>query len=65
MTKKYREITVNDILYGWTISNDCDGDGSNRLRIWFDKKIIYEEIVEGCITITPKYVSDIIHSLND
>jgi len=65
MKKNYREITVNDIPYGWTINNDCDGDGSNLLKIWFDKKVIYEEIVEGCIIITPKFVSDIILSLNN
>lgn len=65
MKKKYREIIVNDIPYGWTVNNNCDGEGENMLSVWFDKKIIYEELFENEIVITPKMVVQIIDSLNN
>lgn len=63
MKKQYREITVNEIPYGWVVDNN--GDGNNILIIYFDKRIIHKELLEGIINITPKMVSQIIYSLND
>jgi len=65
MKKKYREIVVNNINYGWVVNDNCDGYGGNMLVIYFDKRIIYEELFDGIISITPKMISQIIYSLND
>lgn len=65
MKKQYREISVNDIPYGWVIDNNCDGDDSNMLIIYFDKRIIHKQLFEGFINITLKIVYEIILSLND
>ena len=43
-------ITVNGAYYIWAVKHDIDGDGSNRLTIWRDNKIIYEEVHRGEIT---------------
>jgi hypothetical protein len=56
MKKKYREIVVGGVLYGWTISNNCDGDGGNLLKIWLNKKPIYQQLYTGDSQITPETV---------
>ena len=59
MAKNLRKITVNHCVYIWVVgSQNCDGDGSNRLTIWKDKKQIYTEIINGNFQITPLYVKE-------
>ena len=57
--KKFREITVNEIKYGWTIKYD---EVRERivLSIWLDKKVIHTKTVKNLKTITPKFVSEVI-----
>ena len=53
MKKKFKEIVIDGKKYGWIVKSD-----GNILRIYEDKKIIYEKaIVEE---ITTKVISDII-----
>jgi hypothetical protein len=52
MKKKHRDITVDGVKYGWTVTYDT-------LSIWKDKKIILTEDVTHC-TVTPGVVADII-----
>jgi hypothetical protein len=59
-----RNILVNDIAYTWLCSDhNCDGDGSNRLKVWRDRKLVLEELVTGDVSITPEIVSKKIKSL--
>jgi hypothetical protein len=60
MKKKFRELTIGDKKYGWTLRNNCDGDGGNGVEIWWNKKIIHHELISGYINITPKLISNII-----
>ena len=62
---KLRKIVVNNIQYVWSISKpNCDGDGSSILKIWKNKKLLYEKLISGCLNITPKIISDIIQFEN-
>jgi hypothetical protein len=63
MKKKYREITVDDVQYGWTFHYDCDGDGNMCVAIWRDKKIIYREIVKGGYTLLPSILATAIRRI--
>ena len=57
--KKIRKIIVNDIVYYWKVSNyNCDGDGNCSLKIYKNKKVIYEELMN--INVTPSYIKNII-----
>lgn len=53
MKKKFKEIVLDGKKYGWIVKSD-----GNILRIYEDKKIIYEKAVVG--EITTKVISDII-----
>jgi hypothetical protein len=55
MKKKFKEIDIDGQKYGWIIKNDKDG---NLLRIYKDKKIIYEKVIIG--EVTSKLISDMI-----
>lgn len=59
MKKKFREITVDNLVFGWTINENCDGDGGKCVKIWKNKKIIYETILNNEY-ITPALIRDII-----
>lgn len=61
MKKKYRTITVDVVKYGWTISQTED---NNILKIWLNKKPIYEKIIESEEQITPNLVYYIIKNLD-
>lgn len=65
MRKRHRDIVVNGTKYAWTINNGGDGDGGNDLKIWLNKKVIYEDIIGGHIEITPKMISEIIKELEN
>jgi hypothetical protein len=60
MKKKFREITINNKKYGWTLRNNCDGDGGDCVEIWCDKKVIHREIISGHLNVTPKMISNFI-----
>jgi hypothetical protein len=61
MKKKFRTIVVNNITYGWTINNDCDGDGGNMVTIWENKNPIKEILIyDGTVEITPSIVEKMI-----
>ena len=64
MKKKYRDITVGGQKYAWTVGKpNVDGDGNIALKIWKNKKVIYDELTKNAVTgepITPKQVSDVI-----
>lgn len=61
MKKKFREITVGDKTYGWTIKKGNDGDGNHpkNLSIWLNKKVIHEQEMDD-EEITPATVKKII-----
>lgn len=63
MPKRYRNIEVNGILYGWTLKNGGDGDGGNFIQIWRNKKPIYEENMCGNIDVTHKLISEKIKNI--
>lgn len=57
MKKKYRNITVDGKEYAWSVSRpNCDGDWNNLLTIWFNKEILYRDVINGSIKVTPAYV---------
>jgi hypothetical protein len=56
MKKKHRNIIVDGKEFAWTIKDDVDGDGSNDLKIWFNKKVVYETCIPGHISITPSMI---------
>lgn len=62
MKKKYRNITVDGVVYAWKADYDKWADFNVcSVRIWKDKKvIIYKDIPNEFSTITPKVISDII-----
>ena len=55
MKKKYRNIVVNGKTYAWNIIPRYNGIS---VRIWEDKKIIYNEFILGRNTITPKFIAE-------
>lgn len=61
MKKRYRTITVNNIVYAWSVKGNVDGDGSNRVRGWHNRKQIMEELVTG--EITPSLIEGLIKKL--
>lgn len=62
----HRKIVVDNQTYTWGPGrNNLDGDGSNYLKIWKDRKIIYRELVEGSIQITPLFVRKIIDKIKN
>lgn len=64
MKKKHRNIIVNEKEYAWTIKDNVDGDGNNKLKIWLNKKVIYETYIPGHTAITPSFVEKKIINLN-
>lgn len=41
-----REINVNGQVYKWLVSDyNCDGDGSMRFKIWENKVLIFNEVI--------------------
>ena len=55
MKKKYREITVNNKTYAWTLKSDGK---EHVISIWENKKVIHNETVR--CDITPSLVREII-----
>jgi len=63
MKKKYRNIVVDNITYTWASGhNNCDGDGSNLLTVWKNKKPFLRELINGNIEITPALVKEKINN---
>lgn len=58
MKKKFREITVDGNQYAWRVYEYGDGD-SLAIKIWLDKKVIYDEIT-NLAEVTPQTIADII-----
>jgi hypothetical protein len=51
MKNKLRKFTVNNKKYIWSvIPNDDRQESENQLKIWKDKKLIIDEMVDGNIT---------------
>jgi hypothetical protein len=66
MKKKYRNITIDEVLYTWASGhNNCDGDGSNLLTIWKNKKPFHQQLFKYDIEITPSQVKDVINNLKN
>lgn len=64
MKKYIRKITVNNEQYEWASGkNNCDGDGSNLLTIWKNKKQIHHKLFNGYIQIMPSLVRKEIEQL--
>jgi hypothetical protein len=58
--KKLRKIIVNDKLYYWLASHpNCDGDYGIHFRIYYNIKIVYDDVLHG-ETIIPSFVKEII-----
>lgn len=65
MKRYIRKIVVNDENYAWCSGrNNCDGDGSNLITIWKDKKEIHHKLINGNIQITPSLVRKLIDEYN-
>jgi len=60
MKKKYRNITVESKLYAWNVKSNVDGDGTNLIKIWFNKKVVYENLIPWKTEITPKLIRNTI-----
>ena len=54
MKKKHRDIVVDGLKYGWTV------DGSQHVKIWYDKKVIAEYDVPYVYDVTPSIVAGLI-----
>ena len=60
MKKKYRNIVVDDVQYGWTIY----GDGKEQdVQVWKDKKELFSTNFR-VTSITPKDIADAIKEYN-
>jgi len=60
MKKKYRNIVVDDVQYGWTIY----GDGKEQdVQVWKDKKELFSTNFR-VTSITPKDIADAIMEYN-
>ncbi len=61
MRVKIRKIVVGNEDYTWSSGrNNCDGDGSNLITIWKNKKQIHRKLINGNIQITPSLVREVI-----
>ena len=59
MKKKHRNITVEGNDYAWT----TQGAGKyEKLKIWENKKVVFETLITRHHIITPKVVADIIRN---
>ena len=65
MKKKHRNITVNGKEYAWNVHNNVDGDGGNLVKIWYNKKVIFNDIYGGHHNITPKFISEAIKIITE
>ena len=62
MKNKLRTIIVNDKEYKWSVSNyNCDGDGGSILKIWFNKILIYENLIYK--SIKPSDIANLIKKI--
>jgi len=61
MKKKYRDIVVGGEKYAWRAQED--DDYPSRVKIWKDKKVIFESALSEVDQVTPKIVADIISVL--
>jgi hypothetical protein len=60
-----RKIVVDNQNYTWCSGkNNCDGDGSNLVTIWKDKKQIHQKLINWNIQITPSLVRKLIDEYN-
>jgi hypothetical protein len=59
MKKKHRDITVNDKPYGWTVATNYDG--TKHVRIWENKKVIYDKDMSEIEVIEPSLIAKIIN----
>jgi len=60
MKKKYRNIVVDDVQYGWTIY----GDGKEQdVQVWKDKQVLFSTNFR-VTSITPKDIADAIKEYN-
>ena len=58
---KARKIVVEDIEYYWIVNrHNCDGDGGSFYQIWFNRKLVYKELIHYPTVITPKNVRETI-----
>lgn len=65
MKRYIRKIVVNNQEYTWCSGrNNCDGDGSNLITIWKNKKQIHRKLINGNIQIKPSLVRKIIDDYN-
>jgi hypothetical protein len=52
MKNKLRQITINNKKYIWSVvPNDDPYESDNELKIWKDKKLIIDEMIDGAITL--------------
>ena len=62
MKKKYRDITVNGKKYAWQVRIN---DDNTELIIWYNKVILSSSDVSTIDNVTPKYVSDVIKTIDN
>lgn len=66
MKRYIRKIVVNSENYTWSSGkNNCDGDGSNLLTIWKNKKQIHHKLFSGDVQITPSLVRNEIENFKN
>lgn len=60
MKKKYRDIIVNDTKYVWSFDGESEDYIGSFIKIWFNKKVIYNEFHKNVIKVVPKYIRELI-----
>ena len=60
MKKKYRDIVVDDVQYGWTVYS---GGKEQDVQVWKDKKELFSTRFR-VTSITPKDITDAIKEYN-
>lgn len=62
--KKLRKIHVDGHDYLWSVTdNNCDGDGSNRFKVWLGKDLLINRLLSGRVIVSPKVVREYITAL--
>jgi hypothetical protein len=61
MKNKLRKITIDSQEYKWLAGEfNCDGDGGVRVKIFKDKKCIYDSVSH--LVVTPQTIKELINA---
>lgn len=61
MKKRYRNIIIDGISYSWSYKVNGDRyEGGGMLKIWKNKKIVFERWCHCDVIVTPSYIAELI-----